>query len=169
MVRVDNRAKKMTKIITIMVLFLLLVINAFADGFVPMELKQVLLETDTIILVEIIENKQTIKHENKGKGNLEESVTYTNHIKSKVLSSHVGESPGKEYSTKYSLVLVKGVWLEIPGSGLEGSMKPGEKYVFLLKKNEGKYSLLRAEKAESLEIVLRLKMDQTEEPLLRRR
>jgi len=59
----------MTKVITIMVTFLLLEISAFADGFIPMELKQVLLETDTIILVEIIENKQTIKHENKGEGN----------------------------------------------------------------------------------------------------
>ncbi len=67
---VSGKAKlSMMKIITIMVLSLLLANNAFSDGFIPMELKQVLLETDTIILVEIIENKQTIKHENKGEGN----------------------------------------------------------------------------------------------------
>ena len=147
----------MKRAATTTLLFLLLCSNAFADGFFSMELKSILFTIDTIILVEITENKKTTVE-----GKFKESVTYTNDIKSKVLSSHVGDFTGKTYNTKYSLVLVEGVWLGIPGSGLEEDMKPGEKYVFLLKKEYRGYSLQRAEKAEMLEKVLQLKKEQVE-------
>ncbi|MFC1672427.1 hypothetical protein ACFL01_04760 [Planctomycetota bacterium] len=65
-----------------------------------MDLEKVLLETDTIILIEIIENKQTIKDKNKEEGNLEKSITYTNDIKSKVLSSPVGDFTEKVFSAQ---------------------------------------------------------------------
>lgn len=151
----------MTRGTTAIVLFLLLGSNAFADGFHSRDLKEVLLETDAIILVEIVENKRTIK--NREEGGRRKSVAYTNDIKSKVLSSPGGEFAEKVFNTKYSLVLCKGVWLCIPGSGLEGYMKAGERYVFLLRKRENKYSLYRAEKAEMLEEILQLKKEQVEE------
>ena len=94
-------------------LFLLLLLllggNAFADGFNPMELKQVLYQTDTILVVQIIQNQETITHKNKGKGFRKESVRYDYDIKSKVLESPVGEFTEAKYNTRYSLVLAKGV------------------------------------------------------------
>lgn len=134
----------------------------FADGFSPMSLEDVLLETDAITFVEIVGNKQKITYMNKGQGNLKESTVYTNDIKSKVLTSHVGDFAEKVFNTNYVQVLTKGVWLSIPGSGIEGKMKAGEKYVFLLKKGERKYSLLRAEKAEMLKQIVRIKKRQIE-------
>ena len=142
---------------------LLFVGNAFADGFNPMELKQVLYQTDTILVVQIIQNQETITHKNKGKGFGKESVRYDYDIKSKVLESPVAEFTEAEYNTRYSLVLAKGVWVAIPGSGLEGNMKPGEEYVFLLKKTDKTYRLLRAEKSDALKTILKLRKAQQEE------
>jgi len=153
----------MIRTTTATLLFMLLAGNSFADGFNPMPLKQVLLKTDTIILVEIVKNEQTITHKNKGAGSLKEVVVYTNDIKSEVIRTLMGKFAGAEYNTRYSLSLVKGVWLGIPGSGQEGKMKPGEKYLFLLKSNDGNYSLQRAEKANMLEKVLRIKKEQSDE------
>jgi hypothetical protein len=133
--------------------------NALADGFSPMELKQVLLKTDTILLVEILQNAKSVTHRNKGQGSPKESVRYDYDIKSKVLKAPVGRFSAKEYAAKYSLVLAKGVWLVIPGSGLEGHMKPGEKYVFLLKQTGEKHTLLRAEKSDALEKILQVKKE----------
>lgn len=153
----------MIRTTTATLLFMLLAGNSFADGFSPMPLKKVLLKTDTIILVEIVKNEQTITHKNKGAGNLREVVVYANDIKSKVIAAPVGKFAGAEYNTRYSLSLVKGVWLAIPGSGQEGRMTPGEKYLFLLKRNGGDYTLQRAEKADMLKEVLRIKKKQDDE------
>jgi len=136
---------------------LLLTASVFADGFSPMELAKVVPDTDAIILVEIIENKQTVVHRNKGEGFGKESVVYSNAIKSKMLGSYVGDLEGAVFNTTYRLVLAKGVWLGIPGSGLEGNMKPGEKYVFLLKEGGGRHHLQRAEKAARLDEILVMK------------
>jgi len=136
---------------------LLMVTCVFADGFSPMELAKVVPETDAIIVVEITENTQTIEHKNKGEGFGMESVIYSNAIKSKMLGSYVGGLEGAVFNTTYKLVLAKGVWLGIPGSGLEGQMKPGEKYVFLLKERDGRHHLQRAEKAERLDEILVMK------------
>jgi hypothetical protein len=145
------------RIATICVLFLLLVTRAFADGFSSMPLKDVLLKTDVIILVEISENKGTTTNRTAGQDDLIKAVVYTNDIKAKVISVHRGEFTSAEFVTKYSLTLMKGVWLVIPGSGLEGRMAPGEKYVLMLRQADGAYNLQRAEKAEKLDEVLRLK------------
>jgi len=57
-------------------LFLMFAGDAFADGFSPMELKQVLPKTDAILLVEIIQNAKSVTHKNKGKGSPKEAVVY---------------------------------------------------------------------------------------------
>jgi hypothetical protein len=124
-----------------------------------MSLRRVLLDTDAIILAEILENKATIKHRDKGEGNLREAVVYTNDIKTRVISTHFGEFTGTEYDTRYSLTLVKGEWLGIPGSGLEPRMVPGEKYVLMLRHVDGTHTLRRAEEPEKLEEVLRLRKE----------
>lgn len=144
------------RLISLMVLFVMSN-TLFADGISHMNYPEVLLETDVIILVEIVENKQKITHENKGQGDLRESVVYTNDIKSTVLSSHVGDFAEKVFNTHYTLAITKGMWLSIPGSGLEGMMKAGEKYVFFLKKDGDSYSLQRAEQAVMLEQIVRIK------------
>ena len=142
---------------------MLFVNHAFADGFTPMPLSDVLLETDVIILVEISENKGTTTHQTSGKENFSEEVVYTNDIKARVISAHLGEFTHRDFSTKYTITLEKGVWLGIPGSGLEGRMAPGEKYVFMLRQADGVYDFQRAEKAEKLDEVLRLKKELDDE------
>jgi hypothetical protein len=153
----------MVKAVSTLLLLLLLDSSAFADGFSPMPLRQVLLETDAIILAEILENNGTTTHWDTGKGIFSARVVYTNDIKARVISTHLGEFTNAEYDTKYSLTLVKGVWVTIPGSGLEGQMSVGEKYVLALKNVNGTYTLQRAEKAEKLEEVLRLRKELDEE------
>jgi hypothetical protein len=125
-----------------------------------MPLKRVLLDTDVIILVEVLENKGTTKHRDKGEGKAKfrESIEYTNDIKTNVISTHLGKFSGAKYDTKYSLTFVKGVWLGIPGSGLESQMAPSEKYVLMLKHVKDGYRLQRAEKSEKLEEILRVRM-----------
>lgn len=80
-----------------------------------MPLRKVLSETDAIVLVEISENKRTSIHRTTGEGHFGESIEYTNDIKARVISAHVGEFRGAEFDTKYSLTLRKGVRLVIPG------------------------------------------------------
>jgi len=122
-----------------------------------MAMRRALLHTDVIVLVEILENKGTTTHRDKGKGSLKEAIVYTNDIKARVIRTHVGEFAHVEYETKYSLTLVNGAWLSILGSGLERRMVPGKKYVLMLRNLHGVHELCRAEKAERLEEVLRLK------------
>ncbi|MFT5128481.1 MAG: hypothetical protein ACI8W8_002092 [Rhodothermales bacterium] len=147
----------MTRIVLISLLLHLLVGRAFADGFSAMPLEQVLLDTDVIILVEILENTATTTHRNKGAGAFSEAVVYTHTIKSTVLSTHLGKFTGAEYNTMYSLTLAKGVWLAIPGSGLEARMATGEKYVLMLKTAGDTHRLQRAETAARLDEVLRVR------------
>jgi hypothetical protein len=143
-------------------LFLLLASRVVADGFNPAPLSQVLSETDVIIQVEILKNEGTTTHRDAKDGR-REMVVYTNDIKTRVISTHLGKYPHAEYNTKYSLTLVKGVWLGISGSGLESRMAPGEKYVLMLREVNGAYNLQRAEKAENLDEVLRLRKELDDE------
>jgi hypothetical protein len=150
----------MTGLALTLTLLVALAGQACADGSMAMQLKKVLLDTDVIILVEITQNEQTTEHRKAKKGTRFGGWTrYTNDIKSKVISTHLGEFSSAIYNTKYVLTLVKRVWLVIPGSGLEGRMKPTEKYVLLLKANGKSHKLLRAEKAEKLGEVLRLRKE----------
>jgi hypothetical protein len=124
-----------------------------------MPLRDVLLETDVIILVEISENKGTTTHRTSAKENFSEAVVYINDIKARVISTHFGEFASAEFVTKYSMTLVKGVWAGIPGSGLERQMVSGEKYVLMLRQVDGAYNLQRSEKTEKLDDILRLRKE----------
>jgi len=149
------------KKVAALLLFLLAASHALADGFSPMPLRQVLLDTDMIIVVVIEGNKTTTTRQDHANGR--ESYVYTSDIKSKVLSTHLGSFTDTQYNTKYSLTLVKGVWLSIPGSGLEGRMTAGDKVVLMLKNADGGHKLLRAEKCEKLKEVLRLRKELDDE------
>ena len=153
----------MTRTVLTLALLLALAGQAFADGFTPMQLEKVLRHTDAIILVEIVQNERTVTPHKEAGSKWGKAFVYTNDIKSKVISTHLGKYREATYDTRYSLTLVKGVWISIPGSGKEGYMKPGERHVLLLKADGESYSLLRAEKAERLQEVLRLRKEGEEE------
>jgi len=144
-------------------ILLLLASRAIADGFSSMPLRDVLLETDTIVLAEILQNNATTTQRKEGNAAFRECVIYANDIRTRVIGTHLGTFTSTEYNTKYSLTLVKGVWLGIPGSGLERRMAPGEEYVLLLRRVDGGYTLQRAEKGEDLEKVLRIRKELDDE------
>jgi hypothetical protein len=155
----------MSKAVPFALCFIGTLCSALADGFVSMKLKEVLLDTKTIILVEIIENTQTIEHREARKGIPNSEVfIYKNEIKSNVLSTHLGEFEGRQYNTTFVQTLCKGVWARTPNSGLEGRMKPGERYVLLLSPPGFMHmEFMRAEEGGKLAEILQLRKEVEEE------
>jgi hypothetical protein len=117
----------------------------YADGLSPMELKKVIPQINTVLLVKIIDKAQNIENIKTGKG---KAVKCNYKFKVKILEVIKGKFNKKELDFKYTFTVVKGVWLSYPGSGIEDNMKKGEKYIFLYKENNNNaiQTLIRAEK-----------------------
>ena len=121
--------------------------TALADGLSPMPLKKVLPQADVVVLAEISTNDVTIVKSKPGKSHA--SVVYTCNIKATVVEK-VKASAQKELDLIFTFTVVKGVWLEWPGSGLEQNMKPKEQYVLLMTSQDDTLKLLRAERTTEL-------------------
>lgn len=141
------------KFLLYLTVFGILAAPVFADGLTPMKLDDVLPRAKAVVLVEIVSTNGTIV-ERKDAGEVK-SVTYTYNIKCKVAEEIRGTTP-KDMDLKYEMIVVKGVWLSWPGSGLEGRMKPNEKYVLLLESTDGDLQLLRAEELSQLDKIKKL-------------
>ena len=124
------------------------VVQAHADGLIPMDLEDVLPRVDAVVVAQVVSFSETITEDVKGK-----SVGYTYRIKARIIARVKGEVPKDELELKFNVVIVKGVWLGWPGSGLEMQLKPEEKYVFLLESRNERLHLLRAEAATALQSV----------------
>ncbi len=112
-----------------------------------MPLKKVLPRAEIIVLAEITSND--VKTVQRKPEKRPASVVYTCSIKARFLEEVRGRAT-KEMAIQYSLVVVQGVWLESPGSGLETRMKANEQYVLLLATKGDSLQLLRAEKVTEL-------------------
>ena len=142
-------------------LLLLGLAAVYADGLSPMKREAVLPRADAIALVQIIACTETITERDGGGDRT--SVHYSYSIEAQALSTVKGEVPTRKLDLIYDAVVVKGVWLSWPGSGLEMHMKPKEKYLFLFTCGTGKLELLRVEEAAALQSVEALLKAQRED------
>jgi len=126
-----------------------------ADGLSPMPLADVLPQAEVVVVAEIVSNRETITETRAP--DLDpvvggHSFRYAYQIRFKVTERLKGMAPD-EVELCYEMVVVKGAWLAWPGSGLEGQMKPGERYVLLLTRQKDAFRLLRAEKVETADSI----------------
>ena len=130
---------------------IVLSISAYADGIMQMKIEKVVPMAELIIEAEVIDNKGSKKIYKES--DEVRSVEIVNDVKIKVLSVIHGQSDKKQMGLKYTELVIKGVWVETPGSGLEGAYKKGDKCIALINK-AGK--LIRLEKCESRETIIKL-------------
>jgi len=124
---------------------------AYADGIIAMKIEDVVPLAELIIEAEIMDNKTSKEISKKNDEVI--SVRTTTDVKIKVISIMYGRSDKKEMELKYSVTVVKGILAAFPGSGFESEFKKGDICIALLSNS---FELIRLEKSESKDVILKL-------------